>query len=82
MLVLSRRLQYKGERIPTQDAVFANANANRAAILSNKLKLGFCGAGFGERTGHQNHKKRKAPLLWCFLVVLVTRTGIEPMLQP
>ena len=49
MFVLSRRLQYKRECIPTQDAGFANANANRAAILGNKVKLGFCGAGFGER---------------------------------
>ena len=46
MFVLSRRLQYKRECIPTQDAGFANANANRAAILGNKVKLGFCGAGF------------------------------------
>ena len=60
MFVLSRRLQYKGERIPTQDAGFANANANRAAILGNKVKLGFCGAGFGERTGHQTREMKKA----------------------
>ena len=60
MLVLSRRLQYKGERIPTQDAVFANANANRAAILGNKLKLGFCGAG-SVRDGSPEPQKKKSP---------------------
>ena len=35
-------------------------------------------SGFDERTGRQNRKK--TPQMWC--PILVTRTGIEPMLQP
>ena len=57
--MLSRRLQYKGERIPTQDAGFADANANRAAILGTKLKLGFAAQGLLSVRAANPRKRKK-----------------------
>ena len=69
MFVLSRRLQYKGERIPTQDAGFADATANRAAILGNKLKLGFAAQGSVSHSGAKSNSSPACKLAFILIVV-------------